>query len=150
MPLLAWSWGRGCLLPPSPLGVQNISLADVFSGGFWVCWVVSSCNTTDKVFSDKSSWQVHVWRGIWLSDVRGMQETYHGEAHNSLCVCVSVYIEPTIYILIITKQSYCECIFVINTYSLMHKQSHLKFLVPAMLIFHWKKLICRGGRMKGR
>lgn len=150
MPFLAWSWGRGCLLPPSPLWVQNISLGDVFSGGFWVCWVVSSCNTTDKVFSDKSSWQVCVWRGIWLSDVRGMQETYHGEAHNSVCVCVSVYIEPTIYILIITKQSYCECIFVINTYSLMHKQSHLKFLVPTMLIFHWKKLIFRGGRMKGR
>lgn len=70
--------------------------------------------------------------------------------HIIQCVCASVYIELTIYILIITKQSYCECIFVINTYSLMHKQSHLKFLVPTMLIFHWKKLICRGGRMKGR
>lgn len=82
---------------PSPLGEQNISLADVFSGGFWVCWVVSFCNTTDKVFSDKSSWQVRVWRGIWLSDVRGMQETYHGEAHNSLCVCVCIYRTNNLY-----------------------------------------------------
>lgn len=65
-------------------------------------------------------------------------------------VCMSVYIEPTIYILIITKQSYCEGIFAISTYSLMHKQSHLKFLVPTMLILHWRKLICRGGRMEGR
>lgn len=137
---LACSQGRGSLLPPLSCECKICLWVTCFQVSSVCAGSSSPCSITDKLFSDKTNWQVCVRHGIWLSDVRRMRKTYHREAYNSVCVCVSVYIELTIYILIITMQSHCECIFVINTYSLMHKQSHLKFLVPTVLIFHWKNL----------
>lgn len=151
MPLLAWSWGRGCLLLPHPYECK------IF---LWVmCFQVDSeCAGLSAPATPQTKFSVIKAIDKFVCDVASDYQMLEECKRHTMArhiiqcgwVCVCIYIEPTIYILIITKQSYCECIFVINTYSLMHKQSHLKFLVLTMLILHWKKLICRGGRMKGR
>lgn len=100
-----WSWcfhllasgAEAVSFPPLACNCKIFPWVTHFQVGSECAGLSAACNTIDKIFSDKTNWQVCVWHGIWLSDVRGMRRAYHHEAYNSVCVCVCIYRTNNLY-----------------------------------------------------